>query len=59
MSEEEGTISAFAPKFLDPINYEDPNSTEGAENRLPNDSDATEEEREAYPDLHVWNVDEL
>lgn len=59
VSEEEGTISAFAPKFLDPINYEDPNFIEGAENRLPNDSDATEEEREAYPDLHVWNVDEL
>ena len=58
VSEEEGTISAFAPKFLDPINYEDPNFVEGAEDRLPNDSDATEEEREAYPDLHVWNVDE-
>lgn len=55
---EEGTIAAFAPKFLDPVNYKDPHFYEDAEDRLPNDSDATEEERNAYPDLHVWNVDE-
>lgn len=55
---EEGMISAFAPKFLDPVNYKDPHFYDDAEDRLPNDSDATEEERTAYPDLHVWNVDE-
>lgn len=55
---EDGAISAFAPKYLDPVNYKDPNYYEDAEDRLPNDSDATQAERDAYPDLHVWNVDE-
>ena len=55
---EQGTISAFAPKFLDPINYQTLDRVFEAEDRLPDDSDADEKERDAYPDVHVWNVDE-
>lgn len=53
-----GTISAYAPKYLDPIYYKDPNFYADAEDRYPNDSDVDEKERNAYPDLHVWNVDD-
>lgn len=49
---EDGAISAYAPKFLDPINYKD------GDGSLPDDSDVEEIEKNAYPDLHVWNVNE-
>lgn len=54
----EGQIAAFVPKYLDPINYKDPNHYDDAENRYPNDSDVAENEKAAYPDLHVWNINE-
>lgn len=49
---EEGTLSKYAPKYLDPIYY---NSADGD---LPSISDVEETEKAAYPDLDVWKIDE-
>lgn len=55
---QEGTISAFAPKNLDPVKYKDPNFYADAENRDPNKDDVAQLEKDAYPELDVWKIDE-